>query len=184
MVIKRLGKIYNQMKRRCYNSICKDYKYYGAKGVTVCDEWKNNPKLFYEWALSHGYQDHLTIDRIDTNGNYCPDNCRWVTLKVQANNKSNTQMLTYNGKTQGCALWCEELNLDYYKIKARLRNGWSVKQAFENRENAEEKIITYNGKSKNIHDWSKELNINYDTLCSRLYRGWSVERAFTTPTKR
>ena len=78
------------MKSRCYNKNTRDYqKWYGCHGIVVCDEWKNDFKAFYDWSISHGYRDDLTIDRIDPYGDYCPDNCRWADLKTQANNKKS-----------------------------------------------------------------------------------------------
>ena len=89
----RLASIYQGMKQRCYNTKRPNYKYYGGRGIVICDEWLNSPQAFYNWAIANGYQENLTIDRISTDGNYEPQNCRWATFKEQATNKrpfSNT----------------------------------------------------------------------------------------------
>lgn len=94
----RLRQTWYDMKRRCYDTSRKRYEYYGGKGITVCEEWKNSFIAFRKWALSNGYQDGLQIDRIDSNGNYCPENCRWVTPHQNKMNKtSNTGISRYKG---------------------------------------------------------------------------------------
>lgn len=95
----RLYNIYQHMIERCYKDSTRGYKNYGGRGICVCDEWRNGFSAFYEWAIKSGYKDNLTIDRIDVNGDYSPENCRWSTKKTQANNKRNNVRIEYNGKS-------------------------------------------------------------------------------------
>lgn len=83
----RIYRIWSGMKQRCYNPNYTQTRDYMGRGITVCDEWRNSFDIFYKWAMSHGYSDDLTIDRIDNDGNYCPDNCRWATMKEQRANQ-------------------------------------------------------------------------------------------------
>lgn len=126
----RIYKTWVRMKVRCYNQNHDRYKNYGGRGITVCDEWKNDFKKFYEWAMKNGYSDDLTIDRIDVNGNYEPSNCRWITNKEQCNNRRNNHFITYNGKTQTVSEWAEEIGLDYNTLLVRInRLHWDIEKA-------------------------------------------------------
>ena len=174
------------MKDRCYNPNNKQYKDYGGRGINICAEWQTphshkGGRAFKKWALENGYAENLTIDRIDCNKGYSPENCRWVSKKMQSNNKRNNRIISYKGKTQTLAQWCEELELDYDVIEHRLiRNNWVAEKAFETEKNFHIKMIQYNGKTQSLYKWSKELRIPYNTLYSRIIEmGWSVEKSFS-----
>lgn len=126
--------VWCSMKARCYNNNDKYYKSYGERGVVVCGEWLNDFMNFYEWSMNNGYKDNLTIDRIDVNGNYEPDNCRWVTMKEQNNNKRNNLYITYNGKTQTAKQWSDTLGIKSGTIRMRHHRGWSDKECLLGRE--------------------------------------------------
>ena len=96
---KRLSKIFKDMTTRCYSKNAREYRWYGGKGIKICDEWINNPKTFEDWALNNGYKDNLTIDRINSDKDYSPDNCRWITLIDNAKYKSTTTILEVDGES-------------------------------------------------------------------------------------
>ncbi|MBP3388695.1 MAG: hypothetical protein J6K98_02340 [Clostridia bacterium] len=102
--------IWNKMRQRCYNPKNERYKDYGGRGIRICDEWQNF-ELFWEWAQVNGYNDTLSIDRIDVNGNYCPENCRWADAKTQANNTRSNKRYTVQEKTLTESQWCRELGV-------------------------------------------------------------------------
>lgn len=108
---RRLIVIFNAMKQRCYNKKHTKYKNYGGRGISICNEWLFNSNAFYSWAITNGYNDDLTIDRIDVNGNYEPSNCRWVTMKTQQNNRTNNKNITMRGQTKTLSQWSEEYGL-------------------------------------------------------------------------
>ena len=93
----RIYSIWSNMKHRCYSPNATGFKNYGGRGITVCEEWKNSFQVFYDWSMSNGYEEHLTIDRIDVNGNYKPSNCRWVSMEIQQNNRKNNILIEENG---------------------------------------------------------------------------------------
>lgn len=115
--------------QRCENPNDTQYKNYGARGIKVCTEWHEFIP-FHDWAMANGWQRGVSIDRIDNNGNYEPDNCRWVTAKEQARNKRNNHFITFNGKTQTMVEWAEEIGLEYSILWNRIHRGWSIERAF------------------------------------------------------
>ena len=133
----RLYKIWGNMKSRCYNPNSARFSSYGMRGISVCEEWKNNFQSFYEWAITNGYNDTLSIDRIDVNGNYCPENCRWATSKEQGNNKSDSRFLTYKGKTQTLAQWAEENGIKTTTLHARINYyNWDIEKALTTKQDS------------------------------------------------
>lgn len=128
----RLYEILVNIKTRCYNVNNKTYKNYGGRGITVCEEWRNDFLNFYNWAMDNGYRDDLTIDRIDVNGNYEPSNCRWVNWKIQQNNRRNNHIIEYNGEKHTLQEWSEILpiNVSSSVLRYRILNGWSIEDAF------------------------------------------------------
>ena len=127
----RLYNIWSGMKQRCYYTRHISYHTYGGRGITVCDEWKNDFKTFYDWAITHGYRDDLSIDRIDVNGNYEPNNCRWATNAEQSRNVSNNVYVTLDGETRVIMDWCKILSIPYHKIYWQIQKGLTPEKAFE-----------------------------------------------------
>lgn len=115
----RIHEIWSNMKSRCSNPKDSRYSDYGGRGIKVCDEWKNDFFAFYQWAMSNGYSDNLTIDRIDNNEGYNPLNCRWVDNKTQARNRRSNINITIGNSTRSLKEWCEIFNLPYSRIYAR-----------------------------------------------------------------
>jgi len=117
------------MKSRCNNKNNPVYMLYGGRGISVCDEW-NEFKAFKEWAMNNGYSDQLTIDRINVNGNYEPDNCRWATQKEQCRNKRDNHYLTFQGETKTLIEWSELVGIRQETIRHRINDyGYTVEEA-------------------------------------------------------
>jgi hypothetical protein len=119
----RLWRIWDGMMKRCYNPKHKWFKRYGGRGITICEEWLQNHGSFFSWALSNGYKDGLTIDRIDVDKGYCPENCRWVDMKTQLNNRSNNCVVEINGESRTLAEWADITGIGYQTIYRRYRRG-------------------------------------------------------------
>jgi len=157
------------MKGRCYNPKTNGYKYYGGKGITVCEEWLNSSKAFYKWALNNGYESNLTIDRIENDGNYEPDNCRWATHKEQQNHKTNNVFVEINGETKTASQWTEETGISSSAIINRLGKG---KDIFDDYSHVK---VNINGEIKTIVELSSEYNIPYSAILDRYHKGCSSE---------
>ena len=119
---KRLHECYVNMKTRVTNKKQDSYNRYVNRNISMCDEWFNDYSAFQKWALENGYQENLTLDRIDNNGNYCPENCRWVDRVIQANNRRTNVILEMNGIKDTMANWSKKLNIPYYILQRKHKN--------------------------------------------------------------
>jgi hypothetical protein len=139
------------MKQRCYNLNSTAYKYYGNRGIIICEEWKNNFISFYNWGINNGYCDDLTIDRIDNNGNYESTNCRWVSQKIQVSNQSNNSIMKYlNNKNT------ESVEIDFINNKNK-------------------KYYLYNNKMYTIPELAKKINMSKEAFYYRIKKGLSID---------
>lgn len=125
----RLYHIWSGMKDRCNNPRNIGYNLYGGRGIKVCEEWSQDFMAFYQWASENGYTDKMTIDRIDANGNYYPENCRWETQKAQQNNRRNNHVISFNGGTHTLTEWAEITGIKSSTIYGRLKRGWTIERA-------------------------------------------------------
>lgn len=120
----RLYQIWRGIIDRCENPSVECYKDYGGRGISICAEWRDNFEIFHSWAIKNGYDNTLSIDRFpNNNGNYEPSNCRWATTEEQSNNKRNSVIIEFNGKSQTVMQWAKELKLSPHTLYSRLRKG-------------------------------------------------------------
>lgn len=168
----RIYRIWNKMKSRCYSQNEKCYKDYGGRGIEVCKEWLDDFNAFYDWAISHGYTDELSIDRIDVNDNYTPQNCRWATRKEQSNNLRRNHIITFGNEKKTVSEWCEVTGLKYETIIARERMGWCTEDILFKPKNKPPKTAV------KVH--CTELNTATSTLKSMQLL--LVEKGYTTNT--
>ena len=178
---------YMKMKHRCLNNNNPSYFRYGGRGITICDEWlgENGFINFYNWSITHGYADNLTIDRINNDGNYYPENCRWVDMKTQANNRSNNNIIEYNGTKHTVSEWADIYGLEYYNLYNRIFNlNWPIDKALNTPIN--DNIIkvknAITGKEKYLSELAIEYGKNPKLVYDRVIRNkWDVDKALTTP---
>ena len=125
----RLYRIYNGMKYRCNLETDIGYKWYGSRGIKVCEEWMKDYQSFKNWTLNNGYADDLTIDRIDNNGDYEPLNCRWVSVDEQQQNTRRTMKIEYQGLVYSMRKLAKKFNINHNTLYGRLKRGWSIEKA-------------------------------------------------------
>lgn len=193
----RLYNIYYKMRQRCNNPNNVDYPNYGGRGITYCKEWEET-QHFIDWALSHGYSDELTLDRIDVDGNYCPENCRWITIEQQQRNRRNNKYIEWNGEIHCCNEWDEILGYPAGTIQRRLSRNWNIERAmtqslaekqynYNRRGIKKTKVIFPNGQEtiyRSLDEAARETKISPFTLKSlstfegqqksRRYKGYQI----------
>ena len=170
----RIHRIWLGMSQRCYIESASGYKNYGGRGIKVCDEWLNKENgfvNFYNWSIKNEYDNNLTIERKNVNGNYEPDNCRWATMKEQANNKRNTRYVTIDNETHSVSEWSEITGLSYMILNERYENNMLSKEEFLKPNDRCTIHIEYEGKIINLKELSSLTNISYDTLHDRYHSG-------------
>jgi hypothetical protein len=191
----KLGKVFKGMKQRCSNPKHSSYKNYGGRGIRVCEEWLTDSSSFFEWAVDNGYVEGLVIDRIDNNGPYSPENCRWTTYTENGRNRRDTVFLTLDGKTQDIGTWGEKLGIKPKTIANRLRAGHTTEEALSTsflksgprvgsppicKSSATKIRLTHNGITKTIKEWSSFLGIGTSTIYFRISKGYPVEDVLST----
>lgn len=188
----RLYKIYAGMKQRCLDKNSEEYHRYGGRGIVICQEWLDDFMNFYNWAIENNYDENAnrgqcTIERIDNDGNYCPENCRWATQQEQAKNKSKPTV-EICGESHSLKEWSKITGLPIYTIRNRIRANWkdeeilSIPNERENRIiHLDSKVITYNGETHNLVEWSKITGISNRVIAERIRMGFTPEQALCVP---
>ena len=172
---KRLYNIYNNMKSRCFKPNDSRYKDYGGRGIAVCEEWAVSFDVFADWAKANGYRNDLTIERVDVNGDYCPENCEWIPLKEQAKNKRDTVWVEYKGERVKLQDLAEIAVVQYDALHNRITKGWDVEEAITT-PSANECV--------SLRARCDAKGIKYTTVLNRKNRlGWDEDAALNTPVR-
>lgn len=174
----------NPRSKNCKNN-------YKKLNIGVCDEWRNSFLSFYNWAISNGYKEEklpngknkYTIDRIDCCGDYCPENCRWITNDEQMNNMTTNKIIEYKGQSKTLAEWCRVLSLNYGLVNQRLFAGFSVERAFTE-SNDKKNYYYYKGEKLNIKEISEKTGLTITNIWNRINRGWDINRIMEQPARK
>ena len=197
----KLYNVYYSMLSRCYNKNHQAYEHYGKRGIGVWCKWRTDFSYFLEWALSSGYKEGLSIDRINVNDGYYPYNCRWVDMTVQGRNKRNTIKVNYNGEELALVDLAESLHMSPQLLYQRVvgqnlpvniaierplysrggRKGYIKKNSVDPHVKKDAHPLTYKGRTQSLYYWCKELGLEYTPTYKRWHRGWSPEKLFETP---
>lgn len=174
---------YHSMKARCYNPNSEKYSSWGGRGIIVCDEWLSDKWVFVAWAYEGGWEQGLTLNRIDNDGPYAPWNCEWTTHESQNNNKRNNVLITALGETKTLSNWGKDIRsvVTQEAISRRISKGWSAEDAITT-----PTTIPAFGEEKTINGWASDSRcaVRETALRQRLSLGWSIEDSIMLPPKR
>lgn len=181
-------KLYNcwqNMKKRCDKKNASCYEDYGGRGITYCEEWKSF-ESFRDWAFENGYKETLTLDRINVDGNYCPENCRWVDAFTQANNTRRNHYISYGGEKYTAAELARLFNVNYHTFLSRIQRGVPVEDCLKEKlQSPKYGQIEYNGEVHTYAEWARITGIKKTTIRYRIVeKGMSPKEALTTPVKK
>lgn len=172
----RLYSIWSNIKKRCNNKNDPRYSSYGGRGINVCAEWSNNFLSFYTWAISNGYKDNLSIDRIDNNKGYSPNNCKWSTNQEQSNNRRSNHNININGTTKTLTEWSKQFGIDNDLVSYRIKHGWSPEKAlFTPVYKGKAVVVEDDNKNSTTYPSAREaarnLNVSPSTICIAIKSG-------------
>lgn len=187
-ILLKLNRAYSGMKDRCYNPNSKAYKNYGGRGIAICEEWLDDKQKFIKWSLQNGFNKNLSIDRIDNEKGYCPENCRWVDRVVQNNNRRNILKHKCFDEFLTVTEASKKYNISFNALTTRMsRCGLTLEQAIKigntKKQKCDATLYEYNGKKYTLKDLSKIFNINSHTIYERLQKGISLQDAVSVDAK-
>lgn len=191
---RKIEYIWRAMCERCCNPENKDYEYYGGRGIKICNRWLNS-RIDFENDMGprpvvNGVR--YSIERIDVNGDYCPENCKWGTDLEQANNKRHNVFIEYNGEKHTISEWSRITDIKPATLLYRLRRGWTPEQILNKEPFYGQKIVKtvdvflyleYNGENLRLQEWSDKTGISVSVILRRRRLGWTLEEIFTTPVR-
>lgn len=176
------------MRARCNYSGDIGFANYGGRGITICERWNEFKNFLEDMGERPGKK--MTVERKDTNGNYCKENCLWATYKTQERNRRNNRRITFNGQTKCLEEWANEIGVTHGTLSDRLKRGWSLDEAFtksplgHHRNKRSNVMLTINGVTKCVTEWAEETGVPRHVICRRIKTGWSAENAAKTPQLR
>lgn len=169
---------WKQMRQRCSCPYNAHYKDYGGRGIRVCEQWDKSYRAFREWAHKNGYDTGLTIERINNNKGYSPDNCKWVTIQEQQFNKRDNRLITINGVTKTLTEWARDCGVNRKTIDKRLRIGWEGESLIsppDQRKRKDNIFVIINGEKLTLPEVSDRYSIKISLLHNRIRRRWKPE---------